>query len=234
VSSSASGAAPFRINFQSPTRMAPFVGVAFNRMASCGEGAPRAIVAQMSRPAFGANGVARNSATLNLSECGLLPCSSRLVQQWTEAAAFERGWRLEAAKLNECRINVHEFDEPRRALAFGFHLRSENNERRACRKFEQRALVPPAAFAEMVPVVAEEDNDRFVCQLQTVQSFDHLAYLRIGERVARRRDLPNERPEANVLLPAKHAKKSFVLFACFAGGSVVTPSGIPTLCDISG
>src|SRR5215510_10576942 len=135
-------------------------------------------------PALGAYGSARSLTALNLCVGGLFPGAPRRIEQRDEAAALEMRGRGQAAQLHERWIDVQELDQARAALASGFRTRCSDDQRRAGRQFKQGVLVPPAALAQVIAVIAEEDDDRRVGQLKAVERVEHFAHLRVGERDA--------------------------------------------------
>src|SRR5437763_1761736 len=97
-----------------------------------------------------------------------------------DAAAFEIRRRREAADFGKAGEEIDELHQPRRD---GRHAAGRRDEQRDAGGFlEETHLVPEAAvLAEMVAVIAVEDDDRAVPEFQAIQRVEEDADLRVHE-----------------------------------------------------
>src|SRR5438067_1709489 len=110
----------------------------------------------------------------------IVPSSFRIVKQRNKTAAFDS---LRSRKITEFRercIEVYVFHD---ALA---HLRllagHDDDEGDARADFKKRISLRPFPFlAQVITVIAPEDYDRLVAQVQTLQRVQHAPHLLVHE-----------------------------------------------------
>src|SRR5262249_32021257 len=80
------------------------------------------------------------------------------------------------------RVEVDELGDGGGWFAIPLRSRGVHEQRRPAGALEECILIPPVPHAKLVPVVADEDDDRAVGQLQPVESGEQLAELGVQER----------------------------------------------------
>ena len=91
-----------------------------------------------------------------------------LAQQRHETESFEIVGHADAAQLRQRRKQIDELDERPCRLA-AFHAGRGDDERRVAAALEKRVLVPPLPLAQVISVVAEEDDDRVLRQVESIE-----------------------------------------------------------------
>ncbi len=102
----------------------------------------------------------------------------RVGEERLEVFAFYGVGDREGAEGGDGGVEIEEFDET--AADGGFGAGGGDEEGCAAGAFEERVFVPPAAFAEMIAVVADEDDDGFVPEVETVHGVHEAADLGVG------------------------------------------------------
>ena len=88
----------------------------------------------------------------------------------------------ELGKVDEGRVDVYKFDNAWRGQAVAFGFGGANNERGSGSLFEEGTFLPDAiVFAEVVTVVAPEDDDGVVSETIFFESVEHATDLGIDK-----------------------------------------------------
>ena len=146
--------------------------VRIGRLVEQERAAPLAVVLGVT-PTLGPHGHARRPAAIFApNRVGReIPGRVWIGQQRHQAAAFQSGRLREAAQFDQRRIDVDRFDDPRRRLSVVRRTGVVNDQRHASALLVQRTgLRPLSLFAQLVAVVAPEDDDRLLAQVPSRSS----------------------------------------------------------------
>ena len=113
------------------------------------------------------------------------PSRARVIEQRSQAAAFQRLRRRHPAEVRDRRVEVDQFRDGRGGATGALEARGTDDEGHAGRRLEEGALLPKTVFAEVVAVVAEEDHDRAIRQALLLEFRQDEAELRIHEALGR-------------------------------------------------
>ena len=118
----------------------------------------------------------------NLRDSAAVPLTSRVVQKRAQALSVEFRWRRELSEISERGVKIDEFDDALANTSIPAASRGSDDERSASAFFEEGAFLPNAEMlAEVVAMVAPQDDDGVVGELQTVERIEHATDLRINE-----------------------------------------------------
>jgi len=104
-----------------------------------------------------------------LAEGGFLPWSVGIFEQRHHAVTFEVIGKLQIACFAECGIDIDVFCQGLRAPAGRLHSRHTQDHRHVGVELEICVLTPAAVLAKFPAVIAPEDNDGVVGELQLVK-----------------------------------------------------------------
>jgi len=102
------------------------------------------------------------------------------LEERTQAFALEIRWRLEPAEIGEGGIEVHELDRAR-GNADDFCFWQGYDEGDTSGFFKEQLFLPLAVLAKTPAVVAPEENDGVVAELQAIERVEDFADLGIHE-----------------------------------------------------
>ena len=140
-----------------------------------------AVVPEDVTPAFGADAVARKAGALDLGEGRPVPFCFWIVEEGTEADAFEMGWGSDAGEVGERGIKVEEFDGAGGGGAAVFLIGRGNDEGHAGGFFKVALFHPEAVFAEVKAVIAPENDNGVVPEFEAIEGVEDTADLGVDE-----------------------------------------------------
>ena len=140
--------------------------------------------------AFGAHGttdfmgaafLAVHGAEIDLRIGRVGPGAIGVFEQGAEALAFGTLVGRQAAKISNSRVEVDQFGDTLGRLPVCLAVRVADDERHAGGIFVEGAFLPEAVFAEIVPVIADEDHDSVLIEALLLQFCEHEPELGVHE-----------------------------------------------------
>ena len=122
-----------------------------------------------------------DGAEINLRVGGVIPEGVGTFQHRAEALALGALVGTEAAEVGDGGIKVDEFSDTLGGPSVGGITWVADDERHAGRVFVERTLLPEAVLAEVVAVVADEDDDGVLIQALLLELGQHQAELGVHE-----------------------------------------------------
>ena len=115
----------------------------------------------------------------------MIPFGKGIVEERGEGASGEIGGGGKSGEVDDGGVDVDEFHDAGARLASSLESRGGDDERGAGALLEHGAFLPDAVvFAEVVAVIAPEDNDGVVGEREAVEFVEHASHLGIDERDA--------------------------------------------------
>ena len=114
-----------------------------------------------------------------LGDSGWLSGCCRILEDGQEADAFEVGRVGELAEMVEGGEEIDEFGDGRGGLSGGILLGVVNEEWHSSIKFKSRCFTPEHVFADVIAVVAEEDDDGAISDPGCIECIQDFSELRI-------------------------------------------------------
>src|SRR4051812_26918394 len=107
------------------------------------------------------------------------PCSLRIASQREKAVPFQSGWRTNTGRFAKRWKNIEKLYRSRRRLPHRTAGRADD-ERHAASDLKHRTVLRPFTFfAQMIAMVAEQNNHGLVAQLEPIDRFHQAAKLPI-------------------------------------------------------
>ena len=123
--------------------------------------------------------------TEDLAEGGIIPFGKGIVEERGEGASGEIGGGGKSGEVDDGGVDVDELHDAGARLASSLESRGADDEWSAGALFEHGSFLPDAiVFTEVVAVVAPEDDDGVIGELETVEFIEHTAHLGIDKRDA--------------------------------------------------
>ena len=133
-------------------------------------------------PALGADGVTvAVVAAADLGEGGGFGDVLRVVEHGAEIGAVEIGGAGETAEGGKRRVDIDHFHEGLGGAAVGLGAGGGNDERHAGAALEETLFLPETVVAEVVAVVAGENDHGVLREAEAVEGVDDAAELRVHE-----------------------------------------------------
>ena len=112
-----------------------------------------------------------------MAEGGRFPRARRVVEDRFEAVAFEVGGEREAGELGERGIDIDELDEARGLGAGVFHAGDGEQQRAVGVVLGIAVFAPGVVLAEFPTVIAPENHDGVLAQVEAVEFVEHATEL---------------------------------------------------------
>ena len=130
---------------------------------------------------FGETELVRSNrvTVLEASNGCFLPRQVGLLHQRDEAAALQVVGKRQTGKFAQGRVDVDELSQSRRLFAT-VDPRGLDDQRGVHRRLETAVLAPEGMLAQVPAVVAPQDDNRVVAQIQPIKFVQQLANLGVG------------------------------------------------------